>query len=242
LRAISISSSILTFWQDLVFVEAALLADDETKHLASIVSPVLDEFPAILQRDLDTRRSVIQASARAFVADARIDSAIRSLFSAVLALVQQNRTRKEFTTLFSTHIGEVVRHALRKQIDVAKGLTDKLSLKIFPDDLRSAQTKLLNAMIKRGKAVLEEVRKAGMARVEGRIDIGTWKEEANAARLTVYGQLLSIAAKTGRGKAWAEGFFPRVSAIAAEEEKDDGAGDAGAPEEPAEPGDDSEPK
>lgn len=242
MRAISISSSILRFWQDLVFLEAALLADDETKHLASVITPVLDEFPAILQRDLDTRRSVIQASARAFVADTRIDNVIRSLFSAVLALVQQNRKAQQFTTLFPTHIGDIVRHALRKQVDVAKDLTDKLSLKIFPDDLRSAQTKLLNAVIKRGKAVLEEVRKAGMARVEGRIDIGTWKDEANAARLTVYGQLLAIAAKSGRGKAWAEGFFPRVSAIAAEDESDEGAADAGAPEGPAEPGDDSEPK
>jgi hypothetical protein len=214
----------------------ALLADDETKKLAVFITPVLDEFPAILQRDLDTRRSVIQASARAFVADARIDNAIRGLFSAVLALVQQNRKAQQFTTLFSTHIGDVVKHALRKQIEVAKELVEKLSLKIFPDDLRSSQAKLLNAVIKRGKAVLEEVRKAALARVDGRIDIRTWKEEANAARLTVYGQLLAIAAKTGRGKAWADGFFPRVSAIAAEEEGDEEASGADAPVEPAEPG------
>src|SRR5690349_4236140 len=137
MRSIPFSSSVLKFWQDLVFLEAALLADDTTKHLGAVITPVLDEFPAILQKDLDTRRSVIQASARAFVADTRIDDVIRGLFSSVLALVQQNRKRQEFTTLFSTHIGDVVRHALRKQIDVAKDLSDKLAMKIFPDALRT---------------------------------------------------------------------------------------------------------
>jgi hypothetical protein len=242
LRSIPLSSSILKFWQDLVFLEAALLADDETKHLAAVITPVLDEFPVILQRDLDTRRGVIQTNARAFVADTRIDDTIRGLFSAVLALVQQNRKRPEFTTLFATHIGDVVRHALRKQIDVAKELADKLAMKIFPDGLRTSQTKALAAVIKRGKAVLEEVRKAEFARVEGRLDIRTWKEEANAVRLAVYGQLLQLAAKTGRGKAWAEGFFPRVSAAAAEEDEgDEGTPEPDAPEAPAEPPTPAEP-
>jgi hypothetical protein len=80
-----------------------------------------------------------------------------------------------------------------------------------------------------------------MDRVEGRLDIRTWKEEANAARLTVYGQLLTMAAKNGRGKAWAEGFFPRVSAVAAEEE-DAGASEAEATAEPAEPAGETNPE
>jgi hypothetical protein len=225
MRSIPLTSSILTFWQELVFLEAALLAEEETKPLAAIVTAVLDDFPTILKRDLDTRRGVIQASARAFIADARIDEALRRLHSAVLALVEQKRTRKEFTTLFSTHIGDVIRHALRKQIDVAKDLIDKLALKIFPDELRVPHTKAISATIKRGKAVLEEVREAEIERVGGRLDIRTWKEESNAARLTVYGQLLIIAAKTGRGKVWAEGFFPRVSAVAAEASEGEEAGE-----------------
>ncbi len=62
MRTIAISSSILGFWQDLVFLEAALLTDPETKGLATLIPPVLDELPAILQRDLDTRRRVVGLS------------------------------------------------------------------------------------------------------------------------------------------------------------------------------------
>ncbi len=230
MRTIPISSGILTYWQQLVFVEAALLAEDDTKALAAVITPVLEEFPAILQKDLDTRRAVIQAGARAYVADTGVDDVIRRLFSAVLAFVEQNRKRQEFTTLFSSHIGEYVRHALRKQIDVARDLADKLALKLYPDELRTPQVKALNAVIKRGNAVLDEVRKAETGRVEGRIDIRTWKEEANAARLTVYGQLLTLAAKSGRGKAWAEGFFPRASVAIADEGEEEGL-EVGGPDE-----------
>ncbi len=60
--------------------------------------------------------------------------------------------------------------------------SDKLALKIYPDDLRTVQTKLLQAVVKRGKAVLDEVRKAETGRVDARLDIQTWKDECNAAR------------------------------------------------------------
>lgn len=232
MRTIPLSSSILVYWQNLVFLEAALLADEETKALAALVTPVLDEFPTILQLELDTRRGVVQASARAYVADADIDQVIRGLFSAVLNLVGQNRKRAEFTTLFSSHIGDIIRHALRKQIDVALDLVDKLALKLYPDDLRTTQTKALNAAVKRGKEILDEVRKAETARVEGRLDVRAWKEEANALRLSVYGQLLTLAARSNRGKPWAEGFFPRTAAPA--EDADEGT-DAPEPEVAAEP-------
>ena len=89
-------------------------------------------------------------------------------------------------------------------------IVEKLGLKIFPDDLRTEQTKALNALIQKGKAVLADTQKAAVGRVEARLDIQTWKQEANAAQLTAYGQLLATAAKSGRNKAWAEGFFPKA--------------------------------
>lgn len=226
MRQLSLKSSILVFWEDLVFLEAALSADDATKDLATLLAPVLDEFPQVLQLDLDTRRTVLRASARAYVADASIDDGVRGLFSAVLALVGQDRKRPEFTTLFPSHIGDVVRHALKRQVEVTVALVEKLTLKLFPADLQSAQTSALNPLVAHGKVVLEEVRKAALTRVEGRIDIQEWKAEANAARLNAYAQLLALAAKTGRKKAWAEGFF-RAAAAGIE---DEGSAEDDAPE------------
>ncbi len=207
MRAIPPSRSILVFWEDLTFLEAALLADEETRELAPPVTSVVDVFMPALQRDLDTRRSRIQSSARASIGDALIDHGIRGLFSATLHLVGQNRKLPAFTTLFSTHIGEVVRHALGRQVEIARDLLDKLSLSHYPAEFRAQQTAALQPLVARGAAIIEERRQTELARTAGRIDVQAWKDEANAVRLSIYASLLSLAAQTGRSKAWAEVFF-----------------------------------
>lgn len=209
MRTISISRSIITFWEDLVFLEAALLATDQTKPLAAPVTEALEEFTATLKTDLDTRRGLLQCSARGSVADAELDTGLRGLFSAVLHLVKQDRKRPEFTTLFSTHIGNVVRHGLRRQLDIAEQLRAKLSLSIYPDALRDEQQALLEPLVAKGRAALEDQHKAELSRVAGRLDARAWKDEANAVRLSVYGELLTMASKAGRKKEWAEAFFLR---------------------------------
>jgi hypothetical protein len=232
MRAIPTSRSTVTFWEDLVFLEAALLADEETRDLAAPVTALLDEFMPTFQRDLDTRRSLIQSSARMSIADARLDFGIRNLFADTLHLVKQNRKRVEFTTLFSTHIGAVVRHALKRQVEVARDLYDKLLLPHYPEEFRSAQIGALQPLISRGAQVIEEQRQAEFARVGGRLDVRTWKEEANAVRLSVYASLLALASQHGRGKPWAEVFFKQKSAAVESDEDGDPPVDAGqAPDE-----------
>lgn len=229
MRAIPLSRSILTFWEDLTYLEAALLADEETSALAAPVTATIDVFTPTLQRDLDTRRSQIQSSARTSVADARIDLGIRGLFSATLHLVGQNRKHPAFTTLFSTHIGEVVRHALGRQVEIARDLLDKLSLPHYSDEFRALQTVALRPLVTRGAEILEERRQSELARTAGRIDVQTWKEEANAVRLSIYASLLSLAAQTGRTKAWADVFFQQKSARPSADTDDDEPADGGAP-------------
>jgi hypothetical protein len=229
MRAIPSSRATLDFWEDLVFLEAALLAEEETRELAAPVTAAIQEFMGTLLRDLEGRRTLIQSNARMSVTDAQLDFGIRGLFSDTLHLVGQNRKRVEFTTLFSTHIGAVVRHALKRQVEVARGLLDKLLLPHYPEEFRSAQILALQPLIARGAQVLEEQRQAELARVSGRIDLRTWKEEANAVRLSVYASLLSVAAQNGRGKQWAEAFFKPQSATRNRDDDEEPAIDEGLP-------------
>lgn len=229
MRAIPPSRSVLVFWEDLVFLEAALLADEETRALAAPVTPVIDAFMPALQRDLDTRRVQIQSSARSSVADARIDRGIRGLFSATLHLVGQNRKHPAFTNLFSTNIGDVVRHALGRQVEIARDLLDKLTLSHYSEEFRASQTTALQPLVARGAEVLEERRQAELARATGRIDVRAWKDEANAVRLSVYASLLTLAAQTGRGKPWAATFFRPKYESAGEDAVDDVPADGGPP-------------
>ena len=227
MRASPPTRSILAFWEDLTFLEAALLADEETSAMAAPVTATIDEFMPMLQRDLDTRRMVIQSSARTSVADARIDLGLRGLFSATLHLVGQNRKLPAFTTLFNTHIGDVVRHALGRQVQIARDLLDKLSLPHYTPEFRDAQTAALEPLVARGAAVLEAERAAELARTSGRIDVRAWKDEANAVRLSVYASLLSLASQTSRGKAWADAFFLRTRPSKGDDAGEDEPVDAG---------------
>ena len=221
MRIIPTSHSTIFFWEDLIFLEAALLADDATEALAAPVTATVDQFMPTLHRDLDTRRGLIQSSARSSVGDWRIDFGLRGLHSAALHLVKQDRQAPAFTNLFNTHIGAVVRHALKRQVEIARDLVDKLSLPLYPAEFRTAQVAALEPLITRGGQAIEERRQAELARASGRIDVRTWKEEANAVRLSIYAALLSLAAQNGRGKAWAESFFKKKSAAGGRDDDDE---------------------
>jgi len=199
--------AVLYFWSDLTFHEAALLAEEDAKHLVPVVTQSIEDFYKILKLDLDTRRAILQASAQASIADINLDGGIRGLYNAALFLAGQDRKRAEFSTLFSGPISAVIRYALKRQLEVAEEIVQKLGLKIYTDEFRSPHLAKLSALITKGKSIVAAKRTAEFNRTEARLDIRAWKDDANAVRLANYGELLAIAAKTGRGKDWAEAFF-----------------------------------
>jgi hypothetical protein len=219
MRKIPLSASLLVFWQNLVFLEGTLLAHPETKDLAEPVTKTLDEFTSTLKVDLDTRRGVLQGQAKGVIADGFIDEALRGLFSATLHLVNQDRKQPEFSTLFSTHIGDVVRYALKRQVEVAVDIVRKLGMNLYTKVFRDAQAAAIEPRIADGQAVLEEQRKAELARTEARLEIRAWKEDVNAICTSIQGDLLKIASKTKRGKDWVEAFFLRKGSAAAEDDE-----------------------
>jgi hypothetical protein len=214
------SRAILVFWAALTFHEAALLADDDAKHLAAPVSKALDDFNVIFQLDLDSRRVVLKANAKASVADIHIDERIRKLHSAALFLVNQARKKPEFTALFSETIDKVVRFALKRQIEVADKLVETLGLKIYSDDFRTAHVGPLQTLVAAGRAVLTNVRSAEIARTEARLDIRAWKDDINALLLANYGELTALGAKAGRPRDWADAFFLKTKSSASDGDDD----------------------
>lgn len=229
MRKIDPARAILVFWADLTYHEAALLADDDAKHLAPAVSKALDDFDAVFKIDLDTRRGVLKANAKSSVADAHLNERIRKLHSAALFLVNQVRKRPEFNSLFSESIDKVIRFALKRQVDVAEKLVETLGLKIYSDDFRTAHVGALQTLVTKGRTILGEVRSAELARTEARLDIRAWKDDVNALRLANYGELTTIAATTGRQKDWVEAFYLDVKSTPAENDDDADAETADTP-------------
>jgi len=219
MRQVPISAGLLIFWQNAVFLEAALLAHPDTKQLAPPVTKVLDEFPTIFGIDLNTRRGVLQGRARGVMADSFIDEALRGVFAATLFLVKQNRSAVEFTTLFASHIGDIIKYALKRQIEVAKVVAEKLGMNIYSPSFRDEQTAALEPHITHGETVVDEQRKAAIARAETRLEIQAWKQNVNSLCTGVEGDLLKIASQTKRGKDWVASFFLRASSASVDEEE-----------------------
>lgn len=207
MRRIDPSRAILVYWANLTFHEAAVLADDTTKHLAPPVTKALADFTTIFQLDLDSRREVLKTQAKSGMVDVNLDERIRKLHSATLFLVDQVRKRPEFTSLFSETIDKVVRFALKRQVEVAEKLVDTLGLKLYSDEFRNAHLGPLQALIGGARTVLGEVRNAEIARTEARLDIRAWKDDVNAILLANYGELTTLGAKAGRSRDWADAFF-----------------------------------
>jgi hypothetical protein len=220
MRTVSLDRSIVQFWEELIYTEAALRAYEETAALAAPVTATLDDFAKIMQVDLDTRRALIQARARAVIADENLDDGLREVHSNTLHLVRQDRSRKEYQTLFPGALTALIRHALAKQIAAALAVIQKLGLSLFEPAFREAQVAVIKPLIDKGEAVLDERKDAELGRVEGRLEIETWKEEANAVRMSVYAQLLTVASGTKRKRSWAEGFFPTTSARSSRDDAD----------------------
>ena len=207
MRIVPESSSLFTHWESLVFTEAALLADERTAPLAAPVTEHLATFDSVLGVDMTTRRAGVQASARCSVRDISLDGVIRDVQSASLFAVRQDRSAPSYKALFKGSISQIVRHALKRQIEVGQRLLENLGLSVVPDEVRKNAPALTTAL-DQGRAVLVERRAAEVGRAEARITITEWKEESNALRLTVYSQLLELAAKQRLGRDWPEAFFP----------------------------------
>ena len=217
MRTLELDRSIVYFWADLVFLEAALLAREATRHLAAPITAHLATFPQVFQVGLDGERTALQASAVAAVADGELDSLLRLSHSNALDEVTQDRKAPFFVLLFPEHIGHLVRHALEKQVAVVEGIVGKLASSLVPETFRTRWKDRLTAAIDVGRAALGKRREAAFTRTEARLTVREWKDEANALRLSVWAELLKIAAAERTGKGWPEQFFlPRANRPRAE--------------------------
>ncbi len=207
MRSLPLNRSVFVFWDNLVYAEAALLATPETAPFADVLTAHLATFGPLLEQDLGARRGLLQAYARGRIADGGVDDRLRTLHADALHAARQDRDAPGFRALFPDGLAERIRHALARQLVIAADVVEKLSLRHFDDAFRAAHVPALQAAIEAGRAALEARRKAELARTEARLDVQAWKEEANALCLATYSQLLALAARERRGRAWADAFF-----------------------------------
>lgn len=210
---VNLTSSLAVYWEDLVFVEASLLAVPEAAGLAGPVTAHLAALEDVEGRDKQSMRELVQARARASVMDAALDDGVRDVQSNLLNLVRQDRKDRRYEAMFKKGLSQAVgTSSLPKQIVEVERIKKALELPFYGDAFREEQTDFLEPLLERGKQALETSEKAAQGRVVNRIQIDDWKAAANAVRMDVYGKLMVIAAEQGKSKRWVRSFFPQQAA------------------------------
>jgi hypothetical protein len=207
MRVLGLARGAEWFEEDLTFLEAGLLAEPEAAGLAVQVAALLEEGQGLEQRRKALRRAQLQRKAQTVAVDGRLDEQIRALHTDALHAVKQNRKERAFSSLFDQTIPATVRYALRRQVEVARGLVARLGLGLLPEELRVRHTSALGALIEEGARVLEAQDQAEMEMARLRLELEDWKRDVNAARMQVYGALLEVASGKKLRREWAERFF-----------------------------------
>jgi hypothetical protein len=188
MQILETTRSLFVFWEDLVFLEAALMALPETTEFAQPVTAHLEAFETALKLDMDTL----------------LDDGIRKLHRAAVFVLSDKAT---FKMLFSSSLSNTIRFALGRQVQKAEDLIGALSLSPFEGQLREEHVPALTALVERGKQALTTRKQTSLTRAEARIDIQDWKQSANAVRLAVYSELLKHTTEHTLQRVWAESFF-----------------------------------
>lgn len=227
MRQIPVSSSLLTFLDEMEFTEAALRADEHAAEFAAGFDEEIAGWNEVFQRERAARREVIRGDALVAVRNGQVDDV--TLRFGALALVEANRDRKSplFRKFFPTAPSEFVRGALRKQCERTRDvivpeinkLPEGSMLKPFGDLLSKGAKAALAALTARSKAQGEAASVAS--------DVLEWKEGINRLRTTTHAELIKVATEQRLGRAWVEMFFRSAS--------DAGAADEGYGATPTEP-------
>lgn len=209
MRLLRLASSLLAYFDELVYLESTLLARPETAHLAGQITELLDHWAVIFGIELETRRKTAQVNARVAMADLTIDLVLRAFYNATLGEAGLDRNSQLFRGLFGGTLASFISAGLQKQVQIAQGVIDRAnSLAIVPQSLRDKFGATLQAAVVAGKDRLQERNTQAVARVNQRFDVESYKQQVNAARQAVYGALVEIGSRGGNGKDFADKFFP----------------------------------
>lgn len=220
MKQIPISSSLLTFLDELEFTEAALHADPLAAELVPAFEEEIAAWPDIFQRQRAARRSITRADALVAVLDGGLNRITIRFGGQALVEANQDRKSPAFRRYFPMSPSEFVRSALRKQCertrDVIVPELEKLpegsTLRAFAAPLLAAAKSAIAALAARAKA-------RGEAATVGN-DIVEWKEGINRLRTTTHAELIKIAAAQNLGRSWPEVFFRSADDAQSEGEAD----------------------
>ncbi len=200
------TTSLDGIWEDLTYTEARLTHDSRAADLALIFADLIDRTTKVRAKQYEKWRGEIVAQALVDARDIDLDIVVGDFARALLLACSDSRQSAQFQRYFPAAPSTIIRLGLRAEID---------RIRTWPESLRTEDDATLKVFSKKfekaitgGNEALETRDNAIAASADHRVrEIVTLIDDCNAARISVYGELLKRGAKHKALRTWADGFF-----------------------------------
>lgn len=207
MRQIPVTYSLLTFLDDLTYLEAALSADPDAADLAAAVEEQIGQWDEVFAKERAGRRAVTRADAVVAVRNTELDRTTTRFAATALLEAGQDRNSPQFKRFFKSPPSALVRSNLRKQCEYTRdvilteiaGVPAKSPLKPYAASLDKG--------LKAALVALDDRARAHGDRATGGTLIVEYKEGVNNLRTSTHAELIKRGVAKGFGRGWAETFF-----------------------------------
>ncbi len=208
IQTLSEDATLEYHYEELVYAEARLKADPQTRKLAAAMAPLFKRCDALMAARRTFSRDAVTAQAAIDTQDDHLDDLTNELARS-LSNAGTGRDAR-FKLYFKRAPSEVVRFGLESQLDYMKGWPAMLAKETEPA-LKKAGTGL-SAFIKNTAPIVEARRTAADERSAWRVrELLRFVEDHNAVRRSLHGQLTTLGADKRLGRDWPDRFFRRGS-------------------------------
>ena len=199
------SSSLSVVWEELVYTEARLAKHAGTKDLVKGISSLVARTETLMLGQLGVWRAEIVAQAGVDDGNDRLDDMVDAIDRELRHADQGERTARH-RRYFKHAPNDVIRLGLESELSVVRDWPASLAGE--PEKEIKALAKGLAEDVAYGDEVVAERRTAIAATADQRArEIVSLVDDANAARLSLYGVLAQRAVKLKLAKGWADRFF-----------------------------------
>lgn len=205
------SDSLDSYWEELVYTEARLLAAGHTSH-ATAIAKRIKALDALQAAQKGHWRREIVAQAHVDAVDDDLDDRVEGV-ARELTYLDKGRKTSRFRQYFKGTVSAIVRLGLESQLGVVRPFVAMLAKE--PEKALKDHGKALSGIVKNGDKAVEERASAATDRAAHRArQILSFVDDLNAARLTLHAELTIHAAKEKLPRDYADRFFRRPTRTA----------------------------
>lgn len=190
-----------------LFTQAALHASRRHNKQAKALDAQLTKWNAVDEARRDAADRVTKAHALIAWCDYALDAALKDFANELLRDAKGDANDKNFRAYFEEAPSELIRLGIENEITRTEPMF-ATSEKVKLSKSAAAALARVKSAVEAGKKAVAERKTAFAQQALVALDIASWKEATDHARVSIHVQLQSWAVENGEDRAYAERFFP----------------------------------